>query len=54
MIFQLEPKKYSNILLQIMELFWRSGIWSQSFCLITTGGAPIEVKRKYIESQGEK
>lgn len=24
------------------------------FCLLTTGGAPIEVIRKYIESQGEK
>ena len=28
--------------------------WSQSFCLLTTGGTPIEVVRKYIESQGEK
>ena len=26
----------------------------QNFCLLTTGGAPIEVIRKYIESQGEK
>ena len=31
-----------------------SRLWSQSFCLLTTGGAPIEVIRKYIESQGEK
>ena len=28
--------------------------WSQSFCLITTGGAPIEVIKKYIESQGQR
>ena len=28
--------------------------WSQSFCLISTGGATIEIVRKYIESQGEK
>lgn len=26
----------------------------QSFCLLTTDGAPIEVIKKYIESQGEK
>jgi len=28
--------------------------WSQSFCLLTAGGAPIEVIRQYIESQGEQ
>ncbi len=26
----------------------------KSFCLLTTGGAPIEVIKKYIQSQGEK
>ena len=25
--------------------------WSKSFCLLTTGGAPIEVIKKYIQSQ---
>ncbi|MBW4844531.1 MAG: transposase, partial [Lachnospiraceae bacterium] len=28
--------------------------WSQSFCLITAGGAPLTVLKQYIESQGEK
>ena len=28
--------------------------WNQSFCLLTAGGAPVEVIRQYIESQGEK
>lgn len=28
--------------------------WSQSFCLISIGGANIETIRKYIERQGEK
>ena len=27
--------------------------WSQSFCLLSTSGAPIEVIRQYIETQGE-
>ena len=27
--------------------------WSQSFCLLSAGGAPIEVIRQYIETQGE-
>ena len=39
---------------QIRQKLWKKYFWSQSFCLITTGGAPVEVIRKYIESQGEK
>ncbi len=38
---------------QIREKLWKSHFWSQSFCLLTTGGAPLEVIRKYIETQGE-
>ena len=39
---------------QIRQKLWKEYFWSQSFCLISTGGATIEVIRKYIESQGEK
>ncbi len=39
---------------QIREKLWKEYFWSRSFCLISTGGAPIEVIRKYIESQGLK
>ncbi|MBR5995454.1 MAG: IS200/IS605 family transposase [Eubacteriaceae bacterium] len=39
---------------QIREKLWRENFWSRSFCLISTGGAPIDVIRKYIESQGER
>lgn len=28
--------------------------WSRSYCLLTTGGAPIEIIKKYIERQGKK
>ena len=28
--------------------------WSKSFCLLTTGEAPSEVIKKYIEEQGQK
>lgn len=38
---------------EIREKLWKEAFWSQSFCLMTAGGAPIEVIRKYIESQGE-
>ena len=39
---------------EIKSKLWKEAFWSQSFCLLTTGGATIEVIRKYIESQGEK
>lgn len=38
----------------IREKLWKEYFWSRSYCLLTTGGAPIEVIKKYIESQGEK
>jgi putative transposase len=39
---------------EIKSKLWKETFWSQCFCLLTTGGATIEVVRKYIESQGEK
>ncbi len=39
---------------QLREKLWKSYFWSQSFCLLTSGGAPIEVIQSYIESQGDK
>ena len=38
----------------IKSKLWKEFFWSRSFCLISTGGAPIEVIRKYIEGQGER
>jgi len=37
----------------IRKYLWKEMFWSQSFCLLTTGGAPLEVIRRYIETQGE-
>ena len=39
---------------QIREKLWKEAFWSRSFCLLTTGGAPIETVRRYIETQGER
>lgn len=38
----------------IRKQLWKEYFWSRSYCLITTGGAPIDVIKKYIETQGEK
>ena len=37
---------------QIREKLWKEYFWSQSFCLLTTGGAPLDVIKQYIENQG--
>lgn len=39
---------------QIRQRLWKECFWSKSFCLLTTGGALIDIIRKYIESRGEK
>ena len=39
---------------EVRNKLWKEYFWSQSFCLLTAGGAPIEVIRKYIETQGER
>jgi putative transposase len=38
---------------QIKKNLWKEFFWSRSFCLLTTGGAPIDVIKRYIESQGD-
>ena len=39
---------------EIRSRLWKEYFWSKSFCLLTAGGAPIEVIRSYIETQGER
>lgn len=39
---------------QVKKKLWKDMFWSRSFCLLTTGGSPIDVVKKYIENQGEK
>ena len=47
---RLIKKEYPSI----RSKLYKDAFWSQSFCLISTGGANIETIKKYIESQGEK
>lgn len=39
---------------QIIQKLWKEYFWSRSYCLLTTGGSPIEVIKKYIQNQGRK
>ena len=47
---RLLKKEYS----EIRKELWKEYFWSQSFCLLSMGGAPVDVIRRYIETQGEK
>ena len=47
---RLIKKEYPSIRASL----YKDAFWSQSFCLISTGGTSIETIKKYIESQGEK
>ena len=35
----------------IRKSLWKEMFWSQSYCLITTGGATVDVIKQYIQSQ---
>ena len=39
---------------QIRKFLWEGMFWSQSFCLLTTGGVTADVIKQYIQSQGKK
>ena len=46
---RLIKKEYPSIISKL----YKEAFWSQSFCLISTGGVNIETIEKYIKSQGE-
>ncbi|WP_033707509.1 IS200/IS605 family transposase, partial [Bacillus mycoides] len=35
---------------QVKKKLWKEMFWSRSFCLLTTGGSPIDVVKEYIEN----
>ena len=37
---------------RIEKIYWKPYFWSRSYLILSTGGAPIEVIRKYIQEQG--
>ena len=38
----------------IRKTLWKDMFWSRSFCLLSSGGVPIETIHQYIEHQGEE
>ena len=36
---------------ELKQHYWKPVFWSRSYCVVTCGGAPLEVVRQYIENQ---
>lgn len=41
-------KEFADI---VQKTYWKSVFWSDSYCCISSGGAPLEVLKKYIQDQ---
>ena len=46
-------RRIKNEFPDIRKYLWKEYFWSKSYCLVTTGGAPLEVIKQYIENQGK-
>jgi len=38
---------------ELSKYYWKPYFWSRSYMILSTGGATIDVIKKYIEEQGE-
>ena len=38
----------------VRKVYWKPVFWTRSYCLLSAGGAPLDVIRSYIESQGKE
>ncbi|USK72495.1 IS200/IS605 family transposase [Peribacillus asahii] len=47
-------RRIKNEFPEIRQKLWKEYFWSQSYCLLTVGSAPLETLKQYIETQGEK
>jgi putative transposase len=47
---RLIKKQYEQYL---KKYYWKSAFWSRSYCIVSTGGATIEIIKKYIENQSK-
>ena len=36
----------------LKKYYWKPAFWTRAYCLISAGGATLEVVKKYVENQG--
>jgi putative transposase len=39
---------------EIRKHLWKEYFWSRSYCLLTSGGVPVEIIKEYIKRQGNE
>jgi putative transposase len=39
---------------ELKNRLWKGHLWAASYFVVTVGGAPLEVIKKYVETQREK
>jgi putative transposase len=37
----------------VAKFYWKPVFWTRAYCLLTTGGAPLEILKRYIQNQEE-
>ncbi|MBT5231554.1 MAG: IS200/IS605 family transposase [Methylococcales bacterium] len=47
---RLMRKEFSE---HLAKFYWKPVMWSRAYCLISAGGAPIEVLKQYIQNQDQ-
>ena len=47
---RLVRKEFSE---HLSKYYWKPVLWTRAYCLITAGGAPISILKKYIQNQEE-
>jgi len=35
------------------QFYWKPVLWTRAYCLLTVGGAPLEIIKHYIQTQDQ-
>ena len=35
----------------LSKFYWKPVLWTRAYCLVTAGGAPIDILKQYIQNQ---
>lgn len=38
---------------ELAKHYWKPVLWTRAYCILSAGGAPLDVIRKYIQNQGK-
>jgi putative transposase len=47
---RLTRKKYLD---HLSRFYWKPVLWTRAYCLLSSGGAPVDVIKQYIQNQGQ-